>query len=99
MQKYIMTYSKLQMCVRVQATERSETSVAINDDLVSYSHYKGIFDAMRWNECIDLTRPLSLSSPVLSPIQVLMAWRSPPPPIAPVHSVDDGILHRPITCL
>lgn len=40
---------------------------------------------------------LSSLLPVLHTVQVYMAWRSSPPPIAPVHFADDGFLHWPIT--
>lgn len=47
-----------------------------------------------------LSPPFSLSPfPVLSPVQVYMARCSSPPPAAPVHLVDDGLLHRPIARL
>lgn len=41
----------------------------------------------------------SSSFPVLSSVQVYMAWCPPPPPTAPVYFVDDGLLHWPVTRL
>lgn len=37
--------------------------------------------------------------PVLSAVQVHVAWCPSPPPTATVHPADDGLLHRSVTCL